>query len=272
MAANPQVATGEALSGRRDAYYWRTLARPFCFAAFGLGALLVSLIGVPVLALVTPDAKARRFRVRALLRLTLRSYLTTMRAARLLDYELRGFERLGRPGQLIVANHPTLLDVVFLLAFVPNAGCVVKHAILRNPLTRFAAQAAGFISNDPTHEMIAGAEAALREGQCLIMFPEGTRTVRGMPLRVQRGAANIAVRAATMLTPVTIRCWPSTLGKAERWYQSTARRVRFTLTVGEELPLDEVRRMRSVPLASRALNERLRQHFEGEARPSNEIY
>ena len=37
------------------------------------------------------------------------------------------------PGQIIVANHPSLLDVVFLVAQLPQADCIVKREAWSNP-------------------------------------------------------------------------------------------------------------------------------------------
>jgi len=57
-----------------------------------------------------------------------------MSGLRGLGYEFEGRERLGRPGQLIVANHPTLIDVVLIVAFTPAPACVVKAAPVRQPV------------------------------------------------------------------------------------------------------------------------------------------
>lgn len=178
-----------------------------------------------------------------------------------MTYEFHGRERLGRPGQMIIANHPTLIDVVFLLAFTPAAGCVVKQGLWRNPLTRGAVTLVEFIPNDQTASMIEGASQALQEPQTLIFFPEGTRTRPNEPMVFHRGAANIALRAAAMLTPVYIRCQPTTLTKAEPWYRIPARRPHFSLAVGEDLDLSPYRNT-PLPLASRALNDALHRHFQ----------
>ncbi len=50
-----------------------------------------------------------------------------------LSYEFHGAERLGRPGQIILANHPSLIDVVFLIGFTPQATCIVKEALFPQP-------------------------------------------------------------------------------------------------------------------------------------------
>jgi 1-acyl-sn-glycerol-3-phosphate acyltransferase len=158
--------------------------------------------------------------------------------------------------------------VVFLLAFVPGAGCVVKAGLWRNPLTRSAVTLVEFIRNDSTAGMIDAASRALRDGQPLIFFPEGTRTRPREPLVFHRSGANIALRAADRVTPVYIRVEPTTLTKAEPWRRIPARRPHFSLVVGEDIDLQAYRGA-PLPVASRALNERLQAQFMDElARPA----
>jgi len=154
---------------------------------------------------------------------------------------------------------------VFLLGFTPAASCVVKSGLFSNPFTRGAVNAAGYIPHAPTEQMIHSAEAALDRGETLLIFPEGTRTVPGQPLAMQRGAANVALRAARVLTPVFIDCDPPTLSKNLPWYRIPPRRPTFTLRVGEDVNLDAYRGT-PLPQASRRLNAALAGLF-GEATP-----
>lgn len=259
--AEPDAPTA-TLARRRDAFYWRFVGTAISFGVFGLAALVLSLTVLPLLGML-PAARGQRLS-RALLRHGMRAFVGLTRGLGAMTYDFRGTERLGRPGQLIVANHPTLIDVVFLIAFAPQAGCVVKHAMFRNPLTRNVVRATGYISNELTPDMIEGAAAALRDGQCLIMFPEGTRSRVGQPLDFQRGAANVALRAAAQVTPVYIRCEPITLTKGEPWYRIPSRRPHFSLAVGEDFRLDTVRAMTTMAAASRAFNEQMRTNFQDE--------
>lgn len=249
-------------SGRGDVFYWRFVGTAISFAVFGLSAFILSVTLLPLLRML-PASRCQRLS-RIVLQRGMRAFVGVMRRIGGLTYDFQGTQRLGRPGQLIVANHPSLIDVVFLIAFTPQANCVVKHAMFRNLLTRSAVSAAGYISNELTADMIEGAAAALHQGQCLIMFPEGTRTCVGQPLIFHRGAANIAVRAATSVTPVCIRCEPITLTRAEPWYRIPPRRPHFILAVGEDFDLGAARRMKSIPIASRVFNEQMLGNFEGE--------
>ena len=266
MVAEPKTiaqAAGVEFTGRRlDAFYWRFVATALSFAVFGCTALLLSVTVLPLLRLL-PRQRCQRYS-RIVMQRGMRAFIGVMCGLGAMTYEVHAAERLGRPGQLIAANHPSLIDVIFLIAFTPQANCVVKQATFRSLLTGSVVRGAGYIGNGQAVEMIEGAAAALRGGQSLIMFPEGTRTRPGQPMTLHRGAANIAVRSAAIVTPVYIGCVPTTLTKSEPWYRIPSRRPHFTVRVGEDFELDAFRGMASIPLASRAFNECLRERFEGQ--------
>jgi 1-acyl-sn-glycerol-3-phosphate acyltransferase len=256
----PQASPGER---RQDAYVWRMLITGLSFVLFGMGAVVVGVVLLPLVRIIPGVQARKRTRARTVMRLALRLFIGVMHRLGGLTYEFRGWERLGRPGQLILANHPSLIDVVFLLAFVPDAGCVVKAGLWRNPLTRGAVTLVEFIRNDSTAEMIVAAAGALHAGQPLIFFPEGTRTRPRQPLVFHRSGANIALRAAASVTPVYIRVAPTTLTKAEPWYRIPPRRPHFALVVGEDVDLQAFRAS-PLPLGSRELNERLHALFQAQ--------
>ncbi len=257
-----QVLPGSAIVvSRGDFYYWRGVGTALSFGTFGLFGLLIGCTLFPLLQLAPIGDERRHALGRRLVQACFRTFVALMRGLRVLSYEFRGRERLGRPGQLILANHPSLIDVVFLVGFSPAACCVVKGAMWRNPFTAGVVRAAGYVRNAPTDEMIEGASAALAAGQSLVMFPEGTRSTPGAPLQFHRGAAAVALRAARFLTPVTIRVEPLTLTKQEPWYRIPPRRPHFALVVGEDLPLGDFQDGRPPPQASRALNEALLAHY-----------
>jgi len=244
-------------------YCWRLCATALCFVVFGVLGLVSGLLVFPVLRLVPGSSVAHRRRVRATFRFGLRLFVELMRAVGVLTYEFHGAERLRRPGQMILANHPSLIDVVFLIAFTPQATCIVKSALWRNPFTRWPVVAAGFVSNASTLEMVDATAAALAEGQRVIIFPEGTRTTPGQALQFHRGAANIAVKAAAVITPVFIWCEPTTLAKNMPWYRIPPRRVRFTFRVGADIDMASYR-VAAPPVASRTLNDHLLKVFADE--------
>lgn len=249
---------------RRNAYYWRLLATACSFALFGLGGLCLRLLVFPLLACLPGDPAVRGRRARVVVSRLFWLFIRFMARAGVLTYEVQGAHKLGRPGQMIIANHPSLIDVVFLIGLVRGANCVVKQTLWQNPFTHGAVRATGYVSNDGSLDMLDNAAAALQAGQSLILFPEGTRTPPGQAPAFHRGGAAIALRGARVLTPVIITVTPSTLTKAEPWYRIAARRPHFSFRVGADIDPQAFAAQGHAPQASRKLNDHLHHYFNKE--------
>jgi 1-acyl-sn-glycerol-3-phosphate acyltransferase len=208
---------------------WRVPATGLGFVLFGLGGSFLSLTVFPVLYFIPFKPAFRARYTRKVNALVFRNYVRVLRGLGLLSYEFHQVEQLRKPGQLIIANHPSLLDVVFLMGLT-NASCVVKGGLWRNPFTAMAVRAADYISNeDPA--LFSRCLETLNAGQSLIIFPEGTRTKPGQPLAFHRGPSNVALSAGVAITPVVIRCEPATLLKDQQWYEISAQPPHYTISV-----------------------------------------
>lgn len=219
--------------------YWRVCATGLCFSTFGLGGLLMRVLAFPLLQLLVRHEGRRTLVAKSVIHHAFRLFVALMVFVGVLSYETRGLEKLRRRGLLVLANHPSLIDVVFLIAFVERADCIVKGALARNPFTRGPVRAAGFVCNDGGPGLVADCVASVKAGNNLLIFPEGTRTpLHGRPL-LQRGAANVAVRGRLDITPVRIRCTPPVLTKGAKWYRVPERRAHFVIDVGDDIPIRE---------------------------------
>mgnify|MGYP003345783026 FL=1 len=249
----------------RLSWCWRLWATAVCFTCFGVGGFLLWVLVFPMLSLLVREPAQRSQASRWLIHQAFRLFVAMMRGLGVLSYEVHGLDRLSRPGLLILANHPSLIDVVFLISFTHRADCVVKAALLSNPFTRGPVLAAGFICNNGGPSMVEDCIASVRRGSHLIIFPEGTRSVPGEPLRLQRGAANVAVRGDIPVTPVVITCEPATLTKGTPWWQIPDRRPHFKIEVqGDLLTRDLVSGCASDALAARRLTDYLSNYFTAE--------
>ena len=245
---------------------WRRFGTALSFAAFGFGGLLLHMLVFPPLRLFTRDRATLQRRARALIRTSFAAHIGIMHRLGVMSYEIRGLERLQRHGLLVLANHPTLVDVVPLVSRLPHADCVVKSRLANNPFTRGPVRATGYICNDNGAGLVDDCIASVRSGYNLLVFPEGTRTPAGELLGpLQRGAANIAVRGGFDVTPVVVRCEPRTLGKGEKWYRVPARRFHLSVDVLPDLPVAPFLADGSPePLAARRLTAALGDIFRGE--------
>jgi 1-acyl-sn-glycerol-3-phosphate acyltransferase len=263
---------------------WRTAATLLCFMVFGLGCLLIWSLVFPLLTsplLLTLSGRARRRAVaQTVIRISFRALVGLMTGLGIVQLEIRGAEKLQRRGLLILANHPTLIDVVLLIAHVRHADCIVKGALARNPFTRHPIRAAGFICNNSGAGLVDDCIASLRAGNNLVIFPEGTRTPRDLlgreglgaanqAPRLQRGAAQIAVRGAVNLTPVRIRCTPPMLLKGDPWWRLPAQRSHFLLEVGDDIAIQPF--LEPAPASAHASTEPGEPAPSGEARAARRL-
>jgi len=248
----------EPVSLRRgDFYAWRLVATALSFVSFGIGGMLLRVLIFPLLWLVPGNPLVRRQRIRRAISRAFHLLVQFMYRTGILTFEVVGAERLGQPGQMIIANHPSLIDVVFLVSQIRDANCVVKESLWRNPCMRGPISRAQYISNNGSPEMLEQAADVLREGQTLIVFPEGTRTTPGRAPVFHRGAAAIALRGARVITPVFITVNPTTLTKAEPWYSIPHRRMHVCLRVGADIDPATFNADAPLPIASRRLNDHL---------------
>lgn len=215
---------------------WRQAMTGFCFAAFGVGGLFLSLAWFNLLFLVRRDALKRRSLARRSISASFRLFLRTTRFLGVLDYRIDGQELLqGERGCLVVANHPTLIDYVLLASVMPETDCLVKSALLRNPFLSGVVRAADYLINSQAAELLPDCRQRLAAGDSILIFPEGTRTSPGKTMVLQRGAANIAVRCSSPLRVVAIQCSEHFLNKESRWHQVPARKPFFHVIVQERI-------------------------------------
>ena len=207
------------------------------FATLGVGGFLLAMTVIQIVTLFVSDPRIRHRRAQLIIRESFRIYIAMLRTLGVLKLEVVGGEKLSAcRGRLIVANHPTLIDIVLLLALLPDATCVVKAQLFRNPLLRALVESAGYISNDhEPEELMELCRKTLESGNNLVMFPEGTRSVPGKPLHFQRGFAHIATLTGANLQPVTITCEPITLVKGEPYYKIPDSPPRFRIEVADEI-------------------------------------
>ncbi|MCK9368332.1 MAG: 1-acyl-sn-glycerol-3-phosphate acyltransferase [Metallibacterium scheffleri] len=225
---------------RKLDYASRVAASGLCFGTFGLACILLSMTVFPLIRLTSPDHATTRRRVRQCAYYAYRFFVGMARRLGMISYEVHGGERLAAQGQLVVANHPSLIDVLLIGARLPQVDCIVKDALQRNPFLRLPLRWADYIPNSTPRHLIDNCVATLRAGNSLLVFPEGTRSVPGQPLQMKRGAAYIALAAGADLLPVTIVCRPSSLTKADVWYRVPRCRPHWCLTVGEPIRLADL--------------------------------
>ena len=200
------------------------LALALVSLAFNLGALVL----YPLLG----RARGRRAG-RAGIAWGYRGYWAFTRPFGLLRLEQEALAPLAdEPGLVLVANHPSLLDAMLLVARLPRAFCVMKASLLRNPFLGAGAKLARYIPNDSAHAMVRGAVTELRAGGQLVMFPEGTRTTTPPLNTFHPSFALIAKHAQAPIQTLFIDTDSPYLGKGWPLWRLPPLPIRFAVRLG----------------------------------------
>ena len=244
---------------------WRILATGFCFSVFGIGGVVLTVLVFPLQRVCYRNDVTRNRVARKTVHYGFKFFVTLMSITRVISFSVIEQHRFAQlKGQLVLANHPSLIDVVVLISVIPNADCVVKAHLFRNPFIRGVIQSTGYISNESPEGLLQDCEQSLRAGNNLIVFPEGTRTTPGQALHFKRGAANIALRCQAPISLVGISMQPSTLTKSEAWYQVAKKRAHFKMWLSDSILDRDVLPTNTVAQQARQLTQKLEAFFKQE--------
>ncbi len=145
----------------------------------------------------------------------------------------------GEPGGLIVAgNHPTMLDALVVVARLPRGVCIMKAELLRNAFLGSGARLARYIRNDVGRGMVRDAVETLREGNQLVLFPEGTRTVGATVNAFKPGITLIAHLAQVPIQTIVIESESLYLTKGWPLLKTPPMPVRIHVRLGRRFEPD----------------------------------
>ena len=210
--------------------FWRMITTAFCFSVFGIGGLVLAFIIFPAQRLFENNPVKQKLKARKTVHYCFKLFVSLMHLLGAIRFHVNDKAQIeSLKGQLILANHPSLIDVVVLISVIKNADCVVKAHLFKNPFVRGVIKSTGYISNDDPQELLRECEQSLQTGNNLIVFPEGTRTEPHKKLKFKRGAANIAIRCNAPITTFLIKMKPNTLTKGTPWYKVAPYQAHFTM-------------------------------------------
>ena len=211
--------------------FFRSCLAVFCFTLFGLGGLVVGLLLFPIFTLFVRSER-KQIVLSRIVRGSWIFFVKVMTFLRLIKIEIEektDFKNIK--GNIIVANHPTLIDVVLLISLVPNCICVVKNGLLKNPFIKNIIRGVYLVNDENPEDFLKKGADILSKGLNIVIFPEGTRTTdfSKTPEKLYRGFAQLAVRSNAPVLPVQINCNPLILGKNQKWYDVDKKTVLYTI-------------------------------------------
>jgi 1-acyl-sn-glycerol-3-phosphate acyltransferase len=177
----------------------------FSFFVFGLGTLVLVFPVIPVMTLLFhPRERFQRY-ARRLVSFSFRGFIAMMRFLQVVVLETddrQTFKNLK--SKIVVANHPSLLDVVMLISLIPNADVIVRGNLVENIIVSGVVRRLYILNSLDFDTLAAACADSLSRGNSLVIFPEGTRTPRSGQMRLKKGAARISLLSGADIVAVYI--------------------------------------------------------------------
>jgi 1-acyl-sn-glycerol-3-phosphate acyltransferase len=195
------------------------LANWLSWIVFASVGILLNVVCAPLLLL--PNRARHGAAVRQVIQQLFLIGCRGVHGLKLIYVRWHGFTPEALAGAAIyISNHPGLLDAPWLLARLPDAICIFKPAIMRNPALGPAAVMAGYACGDTGVDLIRDVAERVAGGRSLVIFPEGTRTAPGVQLNAFKpGFALIAARAHVPVRLIVIRSPRDLVPKGWSWWR-----------------------------------------------------
>ena len=235
----------------------------FAFLLFGMGGLILNgfilLIGwIPI-----PSSEKKEWAMHKVLHYAFGGFFLYLRGFNLIHSKVVGLDKLPKSGSyILVANHPSLLDVVLILAHLPRACCIVKPQILDSIYMSGVSRFAGYIPNTEGEQLIDECVEKLNQGVPLVIFPEGTRSLPNELGEFKRSAAWIALKSGYPIVQSVVRCSDPILMKHWRWYDVPPHAIELSFTICDTInPNNFLAGKPCGPIPARRLTDHLKRFY-----------
>ncbi len=177
-------------------------------------------------------------------------------------FEIRNKDKLRFENNIIVANHTSYLDMMWLAISAPFSKrrrvYVAGSADLKILRYGFPMLPVIWVDQKNTLDVLKKSADILRLGYTLIIFPEGGRTADGRFMEFRTGAAFLAKNLGKQIIPVTIN------GAYDIWsrhslFPKFSRKLKGNIVAGDVINPDNYK---SVESLTEALKEKIAENFE----------
>lgn len=239
-------------------YMYGCISKILAMFWFGLGAVILALFVFPFIRLFTLAHKDFGIIARAYVSHTFRIFLGYLHICKVSILKVENIPEFHNiHSKIIIANHPSLLDFVYIMALVPNSTCIVRGGLTHTPLRGVIKQA--YITNTTDFEDVLAECKKLTDKGCnVIVFPEGTRSPRIGQNNYKKGAARIALYCGCDVQPMFIGGSDKYgLGKHDPlWSYNHVESYLYDIKMLPVIPVNQYKEL-SEPIAAKHLTEEM---------------
>ncbi len=223
------------------------------FVIFGIGAGVISFMLFPLVQIFVKKEN-RKLYYSNIIHYSWKFFYRMFEVTKMIKVNVEDKEKITNlSGQIVVASHPSLIDIIILVGLIPKSICLAKQSLtknflLKNILTNI------YITNDvDIEEFKKNAIDALNQGYNVIIFPTGTRHKPNEELKVHKGAAMLAIAAQKPVVPISIKCSYGFLQAGQPIYECGSKIVMYNIKLMPEIDTMELQKDASSEISLRNL-------------------
>jgi 1-acyl-sn-glycerol-3-phosphate acyltransferase len=218
--------------------YFRSCLLLICFLIFGIGSFFVNFIIFPASKLLLPPKNRNDF-YSIIIQRTWRFLIFLLESLRLIKLDIKDLGALESiKNKVIVATHPSFIDIVILMAFIPKTTCFAKEKIATHPLLKNILSTIFITDNIDIDGLKEQSKKMLDFGFNVIIFPSGIRHRKGEYPKIKKGASLIALNSKKNIIPIKLYSDDDFLFINQPFYEAGESCVTFTVEVLPEIDIN----------------------------------
>ncbi len=166
-----------------------------CFAAFVLGAIFLNFIVFPIANFFLKDKQLLYF-YSDIIHNTWKWFVRILIFFKIIKLNITDLDNIKQIKQkIIVATHPSFIDILILIALIPRTTCIVKYSLSKNPILFNLVNSIFIMEDESLEKLKEHTKKMIDNGFNVVIFPMGIRHRRNEFPKIKKGAATIAMNA-----------------------------------------------------------------------------
>ena len=210
--------------------YFRSFLAIRCFGIFGIGSVIVNF-------LLFPFIQNKKELCSDIIRYLWKFFIGLLVLLRLIKLDIKRLEKIEN--KIIVATHPSFIDILILMSLIPKSTCFVKKELASNPILKNIISSI-FVPNDiEIEDLEEKSKRILDRGFNLIIFPTGIRHRKNEYPKIKKGAALMAVSTGKNVVPIRMFTDEDFLFINQPFYAVGGKTVTFELEMCDEIKIED---------------------------------
>lgn len=227
----------------------------FAFIIFGISSLFLGFVFIPIGKIFIRN---KRKVFSHLIHKLWKGFVEFLIVLKVFKLDLHNVELVR--SKIIVATHPSFIDILILIGIYENSLCIAKKELLNNVFLKNIIKNVYIPNNVELDEVKQICTEALNDGYNVIIFPTGTRTIEGEELKIHKGAAAVQIASGADILPVKIDCDYPFLQKGKPIYDAGEKIVTYTITQLEPIKFADFNEKSEIKLRN-AICEKIKFDF-----------